>query len=503
MTTKTIAQLYADNPIATPDSTTLIELLKGGASGAGYLPTLIQNLPTITLVNDFSAPAASPTFAGLTVGASGLQGIQVAEGTIKVLESYLPFTAVTAPWQMQMQSSPNSDAVGYDHGVWWGWNAARRIGGTGVVANKPTMCIGIEDDYYDGVGDLLHASEWYVEHYSPDTLTMLRPLYTRVSNNNAHNRTAITFQIGTDGFGQYTLLSGVANIVTITTTTYGSSLLHTFSNTTEVTDSAHAGAFFNGGVSILKSLLVGVGIVTGTLNATGAVGYAAADRVKLGTIATLPVSQVGAYVGWANGVAGTSAGDLLIIPRSDTAGITHMYAGSVTPVEVLTIASGAVTVTGTIGASGVVTVKVTDAGVGTRTLAAVFGRTGAAITGTPRSTGFAFSDANNADYTAGIVGIRNASNADYNGSLAFLVSNMGGGSPATLLSDLAEAARLDNLGNLGLGVTAFGTSAAKVIGIANGTAPSSSPAGMGQVWVEAGALKYRGSSGTVTTLAVA
>ena len=65
----------------------------------------------------------------------------------------------------------------------------------------------------------------------------------------------------------------------------------------------------------------------------------------------------------------------------------------------------------------------------------------------------------------------------------------------------AERARIDASGNLGVGVTAFGTSAAKIIGIANGTAPSSSPAGMGQLYVESGALKYRGSSGTVTTIA--
>jgi hypothetical protein len=62
-------------------------------------------------------------------------------------------------------------------------------------------------------------------------------------------------------------------------------------------------------------------------------------------------------------------------------------------------------------------------------------------------------------------------------------------------------ATIDSSGNLGLGVTSFGTSAAKVIGIANGTAPTTSPAGMGQLYVEGGALKYRGSSGTVTTIA--
>jgi hypothetical protein len=65
----------------------------------------------------------------------------------------------------------------------------------------------------------------------------------------------------------------------------------------------------------------------------------------------------------------------------------------------------------------------------------------------------------------------------------------------------AEVMRLDTSGNLGIGTTTFGTSAAKVIGIANGTAPTTSPAGMGQLYVEGGALKYRGSSGTVTTIA--
>lgn len=60
---------------------------------------------------------------------------------------------------------------------------------------------------------------------------------------------------------------------------------------------------------------------------------------------------------------------------------------------------------------------------------------------------------------------------------------------------------LDSLLNVGLGgVISFGTSAQKVLALANGSAPTSSPAGMGQVYVESGALKYRGSAGTVSTL---
>lgn len=64
-----------------------------------------------------------------------------------------------------------------------------------------------------------------------------------------------------------------------------------------------------------------------------------------------------------------------------------------------------------------------------------------------------------------------------------------------------ERMRIDSNGNVGIGTSTFGTSAVTVIGIANGTAPTTSPAGMGQLYVEGGALKYRGSSGTVTTIA--
>ena len=66
-----------------------------------------------------------------------------------------------------------------------------------------------------------------------------------------------------------------------------------------------------------------------------------------------------------------------------------------------------------------------------------------------------------------------------------------------------EWMRLDSSGNLLLKTTSIGTSAAGVIGLGNATAPTSSPAGMGQLYVEGGALKYRGSSGTVTTIAAA
>jgi hypothetical protein len=60
---------------------------------------------------------------------------------------------------------------------------------------------------------------------------------------------------------------------------------------------------------------------------------------------------------------------------------------------------------------------------------------------------------------------------------------------------------LSGMGNLLLGGTSDPAGAAKAIVIYNGTAPTGNIAG-GTLYVESGALKYRGSSGTVTTLAV-
>jgi len=84
-----------------------------------------------------------------------------------------------------------------------------------------------------------------------------------------------------------------------------------------------------------------------------------------------------------------------------------------------------------------------------------------------------------------------------------MLSTDGSGYSLLLGVNGSEKMRIDSSGNVGVGVSTFGTSAAKVIGLANATAPSTSPAGMGQLYVESGALKFRGSSGTITTIAAA
>jgi len=72
----------------------------------------------------------------------------------------------------------------------------------------------------------------------------------------------------------------------------------------------------------------------------------------------------------------------------------------------------------------------------------------------------------------------------------------------TTLSSTTGANFATSSGNVGIGTTNQFGGGAGVVGIANaGTVPASNPTAGGILYVEGGALKYRGSSGTVTTIA--
>ena len=87
--------------------------------------------------------------------------------------------------------------------------------------------------------------------------------------------------------------------------------------------------------------------------------------------------------------------------------------------------------------------------------------------------------------------------ADFNGNTYFYNGQQATNTRATSLK-----MTLDASGNLLVGLATAGTTAAKTIQIANGTAPTANVTG-GQLYVESGALKFRGSSGTITTIAAA
>jgi hypothetical protein len=103
---------------------------------------------------------------------------------------------------------------------------------------------------------------------------------------------------------------------------------------------------------------------------------------------------------------------------------------------------------------------------------------------------------------AGNVGIGNA-----NPGSRLVVKGVGTTTDTTLnVTNSSDDSRLlvvDN-GNIGISVTSAFGNGVKVIGISNATTvPNADPSGGGVLYVEAGALKYRGSSGTITTIAPA
>ena len=88
------------------------------------------------------------------------------------------------------------------------------------------------------------------------------------------------------------------------------------------------------------------------------------------------------------------------------------------------------------------------------------------------------------------------------GQHQWFVAPNSGVSGAGTTAVFTQAMTLDASGNLLVGLTTAGSTAAKTIQIANGTAPTANVTG-GQLYVESGALKFRGSSGTITTIAAA
>lgn len=83
-----------------------------------------------------------------------------------------------------------------------------------------------------------------------------------------------------------------------------------------------------------------------------------------------------------------------------------------------------------------------------------------------------------------------------------IIATAPAGANPTTLNSLFNRFTVDQLGNFGFNGTSFG-GGDKVMFIANATTiPSTNSTGGGILYVEGGALKFRGSSGTITTLGV-
>jgi hypothetical protein len=144
-----------------------------------------------------------------------------------------------------------------------------------------------------------------------------------------------------------------------------------------------------------------------------------------------------------------------------------------------------------------------NVGIGTTSPGAKLEINGAVAVGGTGANGLTI-DYNN--IVSGFIGLwsrqatQTAATASLLGNATLTIVNAPSGGTVSFRIGNGERAAVNGSG-LSLGGMTFGTSAAEVFAMANATAPTTSPAGGGQLYVEAGALKYRGSSGTVTTIA--
>ena len=215
--------------------------------------------------------------------------------------------------------------------------------------------------------------------------------------------------------------------------------------------------------------------------------------LRIGDIASAPASQTACYVGMSTAtLAGATNGDLVLVPRTSGSNSIMLWTGNGTASERYRV-----------DASGVATWSNVGGVAGT---AMTLNSTGLGVGGSP---GYKLDVAGS---SAGVLRLVNINNLSTDPAAVTRLSIDGQGATWHLDNERTNGIfkitrnstaclTIDNSGNVGIGVSTFGTSAAKVLGLANATAPSTSPAGMGQLYVEAGALKYRGSSGTVTTIA--
>ena len=174
----------------------------------------------------------TPTYIG-TFGTDGTQGkipsayiaktttLQTAETAPLNLFKIIPFTSGYEAFGIDFNSFPNSGggAGTYNHGTWIGYNTGWHSG-TPITTGKPSIMIGLEDNYFDNVGDLQFGTEFYVQGYSPNgtTVQMSRPFYARgFQKDNGNDAWTIISNIGAIGTNRnFTVREGLNNLFQIT-----------------------------------------------------------------------------------------------------------------------------------------------------------------------------------------------------------------------------------------------------------------------------------------------
>jgi hypothetical protein len=128
---------------------------------------------------------------------------QLAENRPVNLAKIIPFTSGAEPLGFDFNSWPNKGGGDgtFNHAMHLGFNSGWHSGTTTTIG-KPSIMIGLEDNYFDNDYDKSFGTEFYVQGFSPDgkTVSMSRPFYARGQQKDDGTNSWLIFQdIGSSG----------------------------------------------------------------------------------------------------------------------------------------------------------------------------------------------------------------------------------------------------------------------------------------------------------------
>jgi hypothetical protein len=137
---------------------------------------------TITSEVTTSAPSEDAVFQALDLKINKNTFQTTAEHTPVNLFKITPFTPGNETFGIDFNSYPNSGpgAGTFNHGTWIGYNTGWHSEAP-RTPGKPSIMVGLEDNYYDNDYDNDFGTEFYVQGFSPNgtSVRMSRPFYAR------------------------------------------------------------------------------------------------------------------------------------------------------------------------------------------------------------------------------------------------------------------------------------------------------------------------------------